>query len=102
MISGSAELVPERGVLTITACESGVLWRNDENILQIPNKRNQLGRCRFRDGGPARSPALLRTGGPGPRAGGAQEFDQALATVREQLKTKRDDAFLYYLLAEIQ
>jgi Flp pilus assembly protein TadD len=30
------------------------------------------------------------------------DFDQALATVREQLKTKRDDAFLYYLLAEIQ
>jgi tetratricopeptide (TPR) repeat protein len=29
------------------------------------------------------------------------DFDSALVTVREQLKTRRNDEFLYYLLAEI-
>jgi tetratricopeptide (TPR) repeat protein len=29
------------------------------------------------------------------------DFEKALATVREQLKTRRTDAFLYYMLAEI-
>jgi len=42
----------------------------------------------------------------GPLARGLSEvqqndFDKALATVREQLKTRRNDEFLYYLLAEI-
>jgi tetratricopeptide (TPR) repeat protein len=29
------------------------------------------------------------------------DFDKALATVRQQLKTRQNDEFLYYLLAEI-